>query len=348
MTASRQPERVQSPGQPTPVGSFNITQLGDTPDKIGKDTNFRGLAIFGNVLYYTKGSGGNGVNTVYFVDTTGKACPSGVGLPEPGAALPASPIAYNPSLLQTEGVYPYNMCILKGFPTALKSATSFPFGLWFANARTLYVADEGNGDNTYSTATGTYTTPPGRPRPGCRSGCQERQLDAGLHPDSGLSLGTPYTVPGYPAGDNAATGLPWGRHRRVAEHHRPGHPDGTATIWAVTSTVSGAGDEGADPTRWSPSPTTSGRRRCPPRASGPSSPPAPVRCCAAFPSPPEPSPRAPAGADRDPPQGRGGPAWPAPRANIACGNNEEEPSPSGSPLWRGYDHHLSPGVAPMK
>ena len=33
------------------------------PDKIGKDDNFRGMTIFDNVLYYTKGSGGNGVNT---------------------------------------------------------------------------------------------------------------------------------------------------------------------------------------------------------------------------------------------------------------------------------------------
>jgi hypothetical protein len=27
---------AQKPGDPTPVGSFNITQLGDTPDKIGR------------------------------------------------------------------------------------------------------------------------------------------------------------------------------------------------------------------------------------------------------------------------------------------------------------------------
>ena len=66
---------AQKPGAPTPVGSFNITQLATSADKIGKDTNFRGLTIFNNVLYTTKGSGGNGVNTVYFVDTTGKACP---------------------------------------------------------------------------------------------------------------------------------------------------------------------------------------------------------------------------------------------------------------------------------
>jgi hypothetical protein len=26
-------------------GRFNITQLGDAPDKIGKDTNFRGLTV---------------------------------------------------------------------------------------------------------------------------------------------------------------------------------------------------------------------------------------------------------------------------------------------------------------
>jgi hypothetical protein len=57
-------EIAQRPGLPTPVASFNITQLGDTQDKIGKDTNFRGLTIFNNVLYYTKGSGSNGVNTV--------------------------------------------------------------------------------------------------------------------------------------------------------------------------------------------------------------------------------------------------------------------------------------------
>jgi hypothetical protein len=47
------------------------------------------------------------------------------------------------------------MCILKGFPTALKSTTSFPFGVWFANPDTLYVADEGNGTNTF--ANGQYT-----------------------------------------------------------------------------------------------------------------------------------------------------------------------------------------------
>jgi len=114
---------AQDPGLPTPVGSFNVTQLGDKADKIGKDTNFRGLTIFNNVVYYTKGSGSNGVNTVYFVDTTGSdskgnpmACPKGTGLPTASVSLPAAPIQYDPSVLQTKGVFPYNMCILNGFP----------------------------------------------------------------------------------------------------------------------------------------------------------------------------------------------------------------------------------------
>ena len=85
------PEFPQNPGTPTPVASFNVTEVGDPQDKIGKDDNFRGLTIYNNVLYYTKGSGSNGINTLYFVDTTGKACPNGVGLPEPGAQLPTSP-----------------------------------------------------------------------------------------------------------------------------------------------------------------------------------------------------------------------------------------------------------------
>jgi hypothetical protein len=251
LTPSALPEQAQQPGDPTPVGSFSIAQLGDKADKVGKDTNFRGLTVFNNVVYYTKGSGGNGVNTVYFVDTTGKACPDGTGLPVPGAALPTSAIAFDPALLQTKGVFPYNMCILQGFPTALKSATAFPFGIWFANASTLYVADEGNGDNTFSTATGTYTTAAGQ----SAAGLQKWVLSGGTWKlaytlAAGLNLGTPYTVRGYPTGDNPATGLPWSPAtdglRNITGRV---NPNGTVTIWAITSTVSGGGDQGADPNK---------------------------------------------------------------------------------------------------
>ena len=259
LTAERTPLAAQNLGLPTPVGSFNITELGLKADKIGKDTNFRGLTISNNVVYTTKGSGSNGVNTVYFIDTTGfdangkpLACPNGVGLPGASATLPTAPIFYDATKLQTLGVVPYNMCILKGFSTTLaKSATSFPFGVWFANARTLYVADEGNGTNTFDPASGKYTAAATQ----TGAGLQKWVFDTGLGAwklayvlQAGLNLGVPYTVANYPTGQNPKTGLPWapaadGLRNIVGRVNR----DGTATIWAITSTVSGNGDQGADP-----------------------------------------------------------------------------------------------------
>jgi hypothetical protein len=266
ISPSPQGEDVQTPGLPTPVGNFNVTELGDSADKIGKDDNFRGLTLYHNVLYYTKGSGGNGVDTVYFLDTTGKACPNGVGLPAANAAAPTASFSFS----VTTGE-PTNMCILKGFNTKLtKKSTDFPFGLWFANPHTLYVADEGSGDSTYSAATGQYTNATGSAQPGAglekwvfNSSAQSWQLAYTLQ--SGLGLGQPYTVPGYPTGNNSGVtpAAPWapatdGLRNLTGRVNR----DGSVTIWAITSTVSGNGDQGADPnklveiTDW-PSATTS-------------------------------------------------------------------------------------------
>jgi hypothetical protein len=246
---SDEPEKVQAPGLPTPVGTFNITDLGDKADKYGKDDNFRGMTIFNNVLYYAKGSGSNGVDTVYFVDTTGTACPNGVGLPSSSAVLPSTPdTAYNPAI----GT-PTDMCILKGFPTVLAKSTSsvnYPFGIWFANATTLYVADEGDG---YTGGTDLYTHAAAQTLAGLEkwvfdSATQQWSLAYTLQ--SGLQLGVPYTVPGFPTGTNAATGLPWSP-ATDGLRNLTGYVDywGNATIWALTSTVSGDGDTGADPGR---------------------------------------------------------------------------------------------------
>ena len=270
-------EVAQTPGTPTPVASFNITQLGDPADKIGKDTNFRGLTIFNNVLYYTKGSGSNGVNTVYFVDTTGNVCTDsmGVGLPSPGASLPTSPLAYNPAVLQMKGLDPNNMCILKGFPTALKSTTSFPFGIWFASPTVLYVADEGTG---YAGGLDLYAQAAAQTTAGLQkwifdSGAGQWKLAYTL--TKGLGLGVAYTVTGYPTGLNLATcvvsknapnpnncpvsktlplafsapnGLPWApAPDGLRNINGVTNSDGTATIYGITSTISGNGDQGADP-----------------------------------------------------------------------------------------------------
>jgi hypothetical protein len=269
ITPANKPESAQNPGQPTPLGSFNIIKLGDAPDKSAKDNNYRGLTVYNNVVYYSKGSGSNGVNTIYFVDTTGKACPTGVGLPTPGAPLPtSSTLAYDATAGGTTtkngvttddpGLTPQNMCILQGFPTAVPTGTSdasdYPFGMWFANPDTLYVADEGAGDNTYSSTTGTYSEAAASTTAGLQKWVFDtttKQWNLAYTLESGLNLGQPYTVAGYPTGDNSGaggTGLPWAPAtdglRNITGRV---NPDGAATIWAETSTVSGSGDQGADP-----------------------------------------------------------------------------------------------------
>jgi hypothetical protein len=215
------------------IGNFSITQVIDpqtgTPyaaDKPGKDDNFRGLTVFNNTLYVTKGSGGNGINTVYQVGTEGT-------LPQNNSSLGSTPIT-----------------ILPGFPTTLASPATvngvtpqvmFPFGIWFADDHTLYVCDEGDG---------TLVNPPVN---GNIADTSEQQT-AGLQKwiktngtwnlvytlQNGLNVGVPYTVSGYNVGVGPATG---GCRNLTGQHNF----DGTVTIFAVTSTVSSSGDQGADP-----------------------------------------------------------------------------------------------------
>ena len=120
------------------------------------------------------------------------------------------------------------MCILAGFPTALAKKANppaFPFALWFANATTLYVADEGDGfagDSTLYTHAAAQTT----------AGLQKWVFNPTTNTwnlaytlASGLQLGVPYTVHGYPTGNNAATTLPWAPgHRWPAQYQRPHQP----------------------------------------------------------------------------------------------------------------------------
>ncbi len=252
ITPSVEPEIAQSPGTPMPVGSFSVTQVGAKADKLGKDDNFRGLTIFNNVVYLTKGSGGNGINTVYFIDTTGAACPNGIGLPSPSATLPSAALTYDLSTLQKNGL-PNNMCVLAGFPAVSNKttpATTFPFGIWFANANTLYLADEGDGDNSDSTL---YTHAAAQ----TGAGLQKWVFDATSQTwklaytlQAGLNLGVPYNVWGYPSGNNPGTNLPWAP-ATDGLRNITGRVDsfGLVSIWGITSTVSGNGDEGADPNR---------------------------------------------------------------------------------------------------
>jgi hypothetical protein len=58
--------------------------------------------------------------------------------------------------------------------------------------------------------------------------------------NKGLKIGVPYSVDDYPTALNPATG---GCRNMTGQHNH----DGTVTIFAVTSTISPSGDQGADP-----------------------------------------------------------------------------------------------------
>ena len=250
LSPANAPEREQTPSTPTPVGSFSVTELGYKADKIGKDDNFRGITIFNNVLYYSKGSGGNGVNTVYFLDTTGTTCPNGIGLPSSSATLPTAPLSYNLATLQTKGL-PNNMCVLAGFPdisNKVATTLAYPFGLWFANTTTLYVADEGDGyaggSDLYSHAAAQTTA--GLQKWVFKSSTNTWNLVYTLQ--TGLGLGVPYSIRHYPTGTNVATGLPWAPATDGLRNITGTvSGDGYVGIWGITSTISGNGDQGADP-----------------------------------------------------------------------------------------------------
>jgi hypothetical protein len=264
--STENPYDQTSVGQPEPIGSFNITELPNTAaDKSAKDNNYRGLTIENNVLYFTKGSGSNGVDTVYYLNNSGTPCTGGVGIPAADQTLPTTDIASSyfsdaSAKKPDPDLTTDNICILKGFPTALAAnatdTSDYPFGIWFASPTVLYVADEGADDTTsYDAATHTYTSEAaGTSVAGLEKwvyDAAEGQWNLAYTIQNGLNLGVTYNVPGYPTGTNpysVPANLPWAPAtdglRNITGKV---NPNGTVTIWAVTSTVSGGGDQGADP-----------------------------------------------------------------------------------------------------
>ncbi|HEY2548764.1 MAG TPA: hypothetical protein VGI46_21995, partial [Candidatus Acidoferrum sp.] len=186
-----------------------------------KDTNFRGLTIFNNTLYVSKGSGGNGINSVFQAGTPGT-------LPT-GTAADLATVPLN---------------ILPGFPnTEASTGTNFPFGMFFANATTLYVCDEGDGTLVSPPVNGNVADAQSQ----ATAGLQKWVLQNGTWTmiyvlQNGLNIGVPYSVDHYPAAIDPATG----GCRNIAGRV---NGDGTVTIWAITSTISANGDTGADPNK---------------------------------------------------------------------------------------------------
>ena len=240
------------PGQTPPsppninmIGRFSIAQLTDpgscvpgpcvnyAADKPGKDDNFRGLTIHDNTLYVTKGSGGNGVNTVYQVGNAG-TLPSGNE-----TTLAALPIT-----------------VLPGFPSGLASGTdpatgkttpiAFPFGVWFANANTLYVCDEGDGTLVSPAVNGNVASPYSQQFSGVQKWHFNGSTWSMLYVlNNGLNIGVPYNPPNNPAVGGYPMPATDGCRNLTGEVSH----NGVATIYAITSTISTAGDQGADPNR---------------------------------------------------------------------------------------------------
>jgi hypothetical protein len=221
------------------IGDFEVTQLGlgFGPDKAGKDNNFRGLTIFNNTLYVTKGSGSNGINTVFQVGDAGT-------LPTPQNA-PGGKLGN------------LSISILPGFPTNLASGLDaagnpsgvpvmFPFGIWFANDHTLYLCDEGDGALVAARQIN------GQPNVASDSaiataGIQKWRLVNGqwrlLYTlQDGLDIGVPCSVDNYPLSLNPATG---GCRNLTGRDEG----NGNVILFAVTSTISTNGDPGADPNK---------------------------------------------------------------------------------------------------
>jgi len=183
-------------------------QFGPKPDKAGKDNNYRGITEFNGALYFTKGSGSNGIDTVYTI----KSLPTVANAASTGIS------------------------VVPGFPTdsaKLTGGNYTPFAVFFANANTMYVSDEGSGN---ATDTSTHA---GLEKWSLVNGTWQLDyvLTKGLIGAVDPSLNGPDGP--YPAvttvGLRNLTG-------RVNEN-------GTVVLWATTATSSTSGDQGADPNK---------------------------------------------------------------------------------------------------
>src|SRR4029077_13678038 len=182
---------------------------GAKPDKPGKDDNFRGVTEHDGALFFTKGSGGNGIDTVYTVDTL-------------------------PTLANAAAT---KITIVPGFPNDSAKATGgnfTPFAVFFANPTTMYVSVEGTGNNLDVTS---------------NAGLQKWILgsDGSWHLQYVLTKGLIGVVDVNVTGSDgpwpAITTI--GLRNLTGRINR----DGTVTLWATTSTSSASGDNGADPNK---------------------------------------------------------------------------------------------------
>jgi len=207
---------------------FSVTQIGNPADKSGKDDNFRGITDYNNTIYVSKGSGGNGLDAVYQVNQSGGAYVP----PGSSAGLPTSADAGSASINPLLGWPITSTGANEGCDTANPACSPVPtvyhpFGMWFANDTTLYVADEG--------AVGVDNAAPGGLQKWIYNSTTSQWE---LKYTFAASIIPSYNVPNI--GTLQAAGL-----RNIAGID---NGDGTVTILGITSTTGQTlNDEGADP-----------------------------------------------------------------------------------------------------
>src|SRR5580704_12390080 len=196
---------INAPSVDVSIPADNSTQVDPLlqfdSDKPGKDNNYRGVTEYRGALYFTKGSGSNGIDTVYTVDT-----------------LPTLANAASTTIK-----------IVPGFPTdpAKSSGGDFtPFAVFFANPTTMYVTDEGTGNATDVAS---------------HAGLEKWSLVGGTWQlDYVLTNGLIGTVDSSPGGDAGADG-PWPSVTTIGLRNMTGVVNtnaNTVTLWATTSTSS--------------------------------------------------------------------------------------------------------------
>jgi hypothetical protein len=230
---------------------FASDRTDESAKKHVKDNNWRGgaIAIDGNgnkQLYVSKGSGSNGDDGVFLVQDANTGM-----LPACSLAEPDNNTATITPVFSAQATVPNGQ--------AYQTSPYLPFGFWFANPTTLYVADEGNpptyvgGTNNFIDAeAGTFTLPQlanGNFAPDPYAGLEKWVYSGGSWTlaytiQAGLNMYQPQTVAGY----NDTTGAPINSYTYgIRNMAGVNNNDGSVTIYAITSQFSSVSGGESDP-----------------------------------------------------------------------------------------------------
>jgi hypothetical protein len=205
----------------TLLGYQQPAVTGSTNNLPTKYDNYRSEQIFDNTLYVAKGSGGKGIDGIFQVGNTG-TLPTTAG----NAITP-----------------------LAGLTFTAKTSAYHPFGFFFANANTLYVADEGapTAPTTNGPGTITNSTEAGLQKWSFNASTKQWMLDYVM--TNGLDMNVLKPVSGYTYTDaSGKTETVYSAITGLRNMTGVVNADGTVTIYAITGNTSIISGGEPDPT----------------------------------------------------------------------------------------------------